>query len=194
LSKTETTTHLRRRRRRTYVAKPNRQKYKPGHRFVSLVILERLAKAKGSQYVRCACDCGNVRDYNLSNLISGKTTQCSDRTKHVDPRFKGDDITYDGAHNRVKNTKGSAREHACWKCERPAQQWAYSHADPDAKRMGIGRNAGYPYSPAVAHYLPMCRPCHRTFDGAAERRAAGDRVSVAYRALWLLHFADETDG
>ncbi len=111
--------------------RPNSQRYKPGHRFGSLVLVERRGKVNGSERVVCRCDCGTVREYNLSNLVSGVTVRCSDRSQHIDPRAKGDDITYDSAHGRTKAKRGSASLYRCWKCGAQARDWAYTHADPN---------------------------------------------------------------
>lgn len=80
-------------------------------------------------------------------------------------QWRGDDLTYGGAHRRVYRARGRASEHEC-RCGDPAAQWAYDHADPDEKR---GPNAGNPdnvcaFSPNPSHYMPMCVPCHKLLD------------------------------
>lgn len=63
-----------------------KSKYRPGHRWGSLVLLARLGKARGNDWVLCQCKCGTVRTYTLSNLLAGRSVQCSDRSAHADPR------------------------------------------------------------------------------------------------------------
>ena len=71
----------------------------------------------------------------------------------------GDDVTYVGAHCRVKRLRGSARDHTCIDCGRPAADWSYDHADPNEKHCAQG-----PYSPDPDHYDPRCKRCHNRFD------------------------------
>jgi hypothetical protein len=169
---------------------PSRQKYGPGDRFAELVIVERLGERNRSTWVRCGCDCGNVRDLKLSNLTSGVTTNCADRSKHPDPRSKGETVSYSGAHNRVKLQRGSASLHPCRFCGGQAEQWAYSHAGVSEQRDSHGKEKGKPYSPHVACYYPTCRGCHRRFDQARARLPEGT-TSLAHHALWLATTAEE---
>ena len=165
--------------------RPNRQRYKPGHRFGGLVLVERRGEVNGSQRVVCRCDCGSVREYSLSNLVSGATVRCTDRSQHPDPRSKGDDITYDGAHNRTKAKRGSASSYRCWKCGGQARDWAYSHTDSDEKRMDNGREAGRPYTTDPMRSLPLCRACHRLFDSTTAPRMVASGVATSSPALAL---------
>jgi hypothetical protein len=157
-------------------------KYGPGYRFGSLVIVERLGQYRGSTYVLVRCDCGSPdRRVNLSNLRTGVTVRCADRAYHVDPRHKGADVTYWGAHNRVKRERGSARGHQCVACGEPAKDWAYAHADPDEMRATEGRERG-PYSAEPAHYEPRCKNCHSRFDSSRARLPDG--LSLVHLAFW----------
>ncbi|MER6525215.1 hypothetical protein [Streptomyces sp. NPDC001508] len=165
--------------------RPSRQRYKPGHRFIELVLVERLGKVNGSERVLCRCDCGTVQEYSLSNLANGVTVRCSDRTEHADPRYKGDDITYDGAHSRTKGRRGSASLYLCWKCGAQAQDWAYSHTDPNEKRMSHGRDAGRPYTTDPSRNLPLCRACHKLFDSTTAPRMVASGVATTSPALAL---------
>ncbi|MFE9206217.1 hypothetical protein [Micromonospora sp. NPDC007230] len=182
---------------RTYVptprqtSRPQAQKYKPGHRFDDLVLIERRGKVNGSCRVICRCECGNVRDYNLSNLRNGVTTNCADRNRHPDPRARqAPPADYDSAHKLVRRLNGRASAHLC-RCGKQAEQWAYSHADPDVMRDGEGREHGQPFSTDPAHYSPMCRSCHARFD-RAHARHFGDRLSLFHHALWLATTTDAT--
>lgn len=171
-----------------------RVKHAPGARFGSLVIVERLGVRRGSQRVLARCDCGTVREYNLPNLASGATVQCSDRTAHPDRRWKGQHVTYGGAHNRVKRTRGSASGYACVSCGQPAEHWAYSHGDPDERADASGKEKGRPYSARPEHYAPRCRACHAKWDAAERRhteRHAPGSLSLVHHALWLAYNGTE---
>ena len=87
----------------------------------------------------------------------------------VDPKhhnYKGDRITYNSAHARVKVAKGRPSEHPCLICGAPAQDWGL---DPDAPLQNLrcdadGKNRGYVFSINIEDYRPLCRP-----HNAAER-------------------------
>ncbi len=75
----------------------------------------------------------------------------------------GDAVTYEGAHARVKAARGRPSQHICVGCGKQAEDWAYDHRDP-AGKISTGPKALRPYSPDPAHYLPMCRSCHKRYD------------------------------
>lgn len=79
-------------------------------------------------------------------------------------QWKGSDIDYLGAHNRVRRAKGKASQFSCVKCGGKARDWAYDHGDPDELVGMTGPQAGMPYSLDLERYQPMCKPCHNTFD------------------------------
>lgn len=79
------------------------------------------------------------------------------------PSWRGADISYGGAHLRVRRVRGAATAYACAHCLDVAAEWAYDHADP-AERTGLDHGHVRPYSTDPAHYLPLCVPCHRSFD------------------------------
>jgi hypothetical protein len=169
---------------------PHRQKYGPGDRFAELVIVERLPSSKGYPKALMRCDCGNERELGLFNVVQGRTTNCADRAKHADPRHRGQAVTYDGAHGRVKSLRGSASRYPCAACGGRAEQWAYWHADPDEQCMAHGREKGKPYRASPEQYLPLCRSDHARFD-RAHGRLSGGGLSLAHRALWLALQPDE---
>jgi hypothetical protein len=74
---------------------------------------------------------------------------------------RGDGRSYTQSHIRVHRLRGRAVEHQCQHCDRQAAEWAYDHADPDA----LTSAKGQAYSLDPEHYLPLCRSCHRKFDG-----------------------------
>jgi hypothetical protein len=95
--------------------------------------------------------------------------------KHGDPQmvtpregsdhyhWAGDDITYSGLHQRVRNIRGPASTHQCVDCFGPAHDWSYDNT-------GIGEredvNRGMKYSTDIQQYSPRCSMCHRAFDQA----------------------------
>ncbi|MEV0733311.1 hypothetical protein [Polymorphospora sp. NPDC050346] len=170
----------------TYVRKghptsrPVSQKHKPGNRYGALVLVERVEQS-GEPRALFRCECGTVKALQINNVASGTTVNCADRANHPDPRRR-DQLTYNGAHSRVKRERGSASRHLC-RCGKQAEQWAYSHADYDQVRMTEGREAGKPYSLDPQHYSPMCRRCHARFDQA--RRRLGGALSLVHLAYWM---------
>ena len=152
-----------------------------GQRFASLTVLEQLSNGMAM----CRCDCGNEKRIHMRNLVCGDLVNCADRDRHVDPRFKGDDVTYDGAHGRVKGELGSASGYPCALCGAPAQGWAYRHSDPDQKvgTSDKGKGLGLTYSSNPAHYWAACRSCHTHWD--AVRRKTGKGLSLFHAALYL---------
>jgi len=67
---------------------------------------------------------------------------------------------YRTMHWRIKAARGSASEHACCDCGRPAREWSYSNDDPDE----LVSDKGLRYSTDLDRYAPRCQPCHRRFD------------------------------
>lgn len=74
-------------------------------------------------------------------------------------RWCGDNITYGGAHRRLRAQRGSASNCDCRECGAPAADWAYTHNDPNEKVATEG-----PYSTDPNRYVPMCKSCHKRFD------------------------------
>lgn len=84
------------------------------------------------------------------------------------PHWRGNGISYAGAHSRVTTTRGSASEHLCVDCDGPAKEWSYRGGDP-AELLGPGtrkNGALLFYSPNPASYDPLCRKCHQARDTA----------------------------
>lgn len=79
------------------------------------------------------------------------------------PDWTGDRATYLAVHHRLYRERGYAKSYTCITCERPAQQWAYQHGDPDELIDSKGRV----YSTNLDLYEPMCALCHTAFDGRA---------------------------
>lgn len=75
--------------------------------------------------------------------------------------FRGDEVGYLGAHCRLREKRGQADTHQCSKCDRRAKDWAYCYTDPDVR---YDPESGRPFSLKPAHYMPLCRSCHKNFD------------------------------
>lgn len=73
--------------------------------------------------------------------------------------WSGAAITYQGLHKRIYRAHGPASKQACAHCPGQAEQWAYDQQDPDERIEGKLR-----YSVDPAHYIPLCVPCHVSFD------------------------------
>jgi hypothetical protein len=81
------------------------------------------------------------------------------------PQWRGEEVTYSGAHMRVRAVRGSARRHTC-ACGMQAKHWSYDHRDPAEKSSDMG-----PYSPNPDRYVAKCVPCHKRSDMALLREA-----------------------
>lgn len=79
---------------------------------------------------------------------------------------RSSEISYGGAHMRVREDRGPASAHQC-RCGAPAAQWAYRHDDPDQRASKLG-----PYSVDPVHYDALCVPCHKRDDLARISGAA----------------------
>jgi hypothetical protein len=109
--------------------------------------------------------CGGRRAYTAKSC-----SKCRDRSGERNPKWRGDDIDYPAAHDRVKKRLGSATGYDCRHCTDRAKEWAYDHGDPGEK---FDPDNG-PYSLDVNRYLSLCVKCHRRFDAdyARQRRSA----------------------
>lgn len=84
----------------------------------------------------------------------------------------GDDVSYIGAHDRIRTSRGPASEHTCVDCGRQALDWSYIYGDENEKwepKKG-------PYSTNPEFYAPRCRDCHTAFDHKRSPRRAGWKV------------------
>lgn len=89
----------------------------------------------------------------------------------TNPNWSGDDVTYYGAHLRIRATRGPASTHACKDCGGAAAHWSYNHQDPNERTDSkLGRYSGSP-----CFYEPRCVPCHSRFDREARALAHGSR-------------------
>jgi hypothetical protein len=83
---------------------------------------------------------------------------------HTRPDLRADVPGYSALHKRIRKDKGSATLHTCITCGGQATEWAYDHADPAEHTSTERGSIGFPYSTDLDHYVPMCRPCHRSSD------------------------------
>lgn len=123
----------------------------------------------------CLCDCGNrvlrigqnIRRSNPENASCG----CLQRDLMASVgrgNHKGNDITYNTAHKRVRWARGRARDHACVDCGNRANEWSYDHSDPNEMTQMVrrrDRRTPMTYSADVNRYQPRCHECHAQFDG-----------------------------
>lgn len=88
---------------------------------------------------------------------------------HEHHSFKGEDIRYGAAHERVRVERGPAKAHDCIDCGKRAAHWSYNHSDPNELR---DLELNLPFSADPEHYSPRCVPCHKAFDLGRERISA----------------------
>jgi hypothetical protein len=83
------------------------------------------------------------------------------------PRWRGNDIAYRTALDRVERWRGKASQHRCVDCGKPAEQWAYNRADPNEIEKAVAQSSGrvsvVQWSADPDYYEPRCRRCHRAF-------------------------------
>jgi hypothetical protein len=80
-----------------------------------------------------------------------------------------DTPTYQAAHWRIKVRRGSASQHACVDCSRPALDWAYDGQDPEELTGASSTCSNLRFSLKPQHYQPKCRRCHLRGDAARRR-------------------------
>ena len=82
------------------------------------------------------------------------------------PTWKGNKITYGGAHQRVRKSRGHSPY--CEHCGHAGAHWALDHercAQPLESAMG-------PYSPDPDDYIRLCVSCHKQMDLSRLSRAS----------------------
>lgn len=72
-------------------------------------------------------------------------------------------------HARLTKMRGRADTHLCTHCRDRAQEWAYDYTVPNPRVSDLGS----PYSVDLWHYLPLCIPCHKSFDAANREQSCG---------------------
>lgn len=88
-------------------------------------------------------------------------------------RWKGEEIGYGGAHERVQSVRGKASEHQCVDCTEQAAEWSYRGGSQKelTKPVKGGNGAVYmvAYSPDLTDYDPRCKTCHKRYDDGRRR-------------------------
>ncbi|WP_203757236.1 hypothetical protein [Cellulomonas chitinilytica] len=84
-------------------------------------------------------------------------------------RYVRDVTSYDAWHDRLGVQLGSAREHACVDCGRPARHWSLDVPLDDPRTLTTP--GGYRYVLDTDAYRPRCPACHAAHD-VLERRLA----------------------
>lgn len=75
--------------------------------------------------------------------------------------WRGLNIEYHTAHDRVRSAKGVPSGHACIDCGGTAADWSYTGDCPDEL---TDPRTGCRYSADPDRYVPRCKPCHIAFD------------------------------
>ncbi len=98
------------------------------------------------------------------------------------PAWRGDAVSYRGAHLRKEREDGPAHLHPCADCGRrfeplPGQRLVDWSLKPDARQRLIDAGTGLAFSPSPSDFEPRCRSCHAWRDrcdrtGTAPRLAA----------------------
>lgn len=78
--------------------------------------------------------------------------------------WRGDEVGYVAAHDRVRRQHGSAKDHQCIDCGNTAAHWTYDHMDANEQHYEYKPGMFAAYSPNPEHYSPRCVPCHKAFD------------------------------
>lgn len=115
----------------------------------------------------------------MCGMHYARTKRCGDtRTVRPNHRFreehegwKGDAVSYGGAHRRIYRERGAAKSYRCVDCGGPAAQWAYDHNDENEKEE-LTPGGWRAFSPDPSHYEPKCVPCHKLSDLRREEASA----------------------
>ena len=115
---------------------------------------------------RCAVEGCDGGVYNVANGWCNKHYVRYWRTGSLElkPRPLRSDLSYAGAHGRVRRELGNANLNPCVDCGEPATDWAYDRTDPDES---VGFQKGrhrVVYSQWPEFYKPLCHRCHALLD------------------------------
>lgn len=120
------------------------------------------------------CTCGRPVRYPKH----GECHTCYTRRRYheakagvpAEGQVRSDELTYEGAHSRVRRERGSARNYECFLCEdEPAVDWAYMHMNSPTEQMVTYRGMTVPISTNPADYAPLGKRCHVRLDRSAKR-------------------------
>lgn len=124
------------------------------------------------KYTKCSVDgCGKKPSGKYCSMHAARIRRHGDPDTCIPQRdrnfprgeanhnWKGEDISYHTAHDRLRRWRGPASE--CVRCSSSGPyQWAYDREN--AKKRLV--EDGMPYSPDVNDYMPLCVSCHKFFD------------------------------
>ncbi|GHB00500.1 hypothetical protein GCM10010330_63320 [Streptomyces tendae] len=105
---------------------------------------------------------------------------------HASRNWKGEDVSYVGAHSRVKAEHGPASSWPCsCGCGRQADDWAYLGTAGEREKVSDAKGSkGFPYSPDPEDFAPLAKTCHKRFDTwQAQRRTGVPLALVIAEAL-----------
>jgi len=105
-----------------------------------------------------------------------RSTQCRNcnlKAGPTHPSWKGSDVGYFRAHQRIRSVNDSASKHSCVECGESAAEWCYNHNDPN-DRQEMYRGYVLTYSCDPNYYEPRCVPCHRQYDKANRNENLND--------------------
>lgn len=107
--------------------------------------------------------CGSTfeRPYRYSHKMWDARRFCSKSCRGKWQIPTRDDITYSGAHQRVKRELGLPHIHNCADCGAPATEYAFNNRSGADVRVS---ERGLRYSIDPSDYIPVCRACHRRRD------------------------------
>ena len=156
-----------------------------GRRYGRYVVLSKAPRRGSRAFWHCRCDCGTEKQVMGQHLRLGRVVSCGCFNRElvtatlVASNYRGDEITYYTAHDRVKVARGPACAHQCADCGQRAQDWSLRR---DAASMRFGHAGPYTlaFSPDPQDYAPRCKPCHGRYDRdgrAAARAEQGARVN-----------------
>ncbi|WP_162799419.1 hypothetical protein [Nocardioides sp. 616] len=123
-------------------------------------------RAQGVRYgMRRSCGCLNREQASAmgASTNKGKTGALHPSygiKKEVHHNWKGDTVSYSGAHSRLKRWQGAAKKYPCFNCGNQAKDWAFSNACPDARVQMGGDGDGMAFCTHAECYEPACRNCH----------------------------------
>lgn len=126
---------------------------------------------------RGPCECGRTEKINAD----GQCSSCymrnwyQQQTGTPDHKWYKEEVSYGGAHSRVRATRGFPRQYDCQLCgQGPAETWALSAETPlENLRFGpasTGRKTLSAFSINPDDYLPAHGDCHKVYDSEFANR------------------------
>ncbi|MEG3615574.1 hypothetical protein [Isoptericola haloaureus] len=134
-----------------------------GDRYGKWTVVGDVIRLKGRKHAQVRCECGIERNVQVGHLKAGESTQCR-QCSGLWVRLPDDAVTYDAMHQRLRKELGSASEHECYDCGRPAQQWSYAYYSGDRERLELRNGCLLRYSIDPDDYYARCVACHIKYD------------------------------